>query len=52
MFLPGWFGPKQPKGEAEAVQAEEVPTESKRQAKLKARAEKGDKRVQQAQRRQ
>jgi hypothetical protein len=47
MFLPGWFGPKQPKDQAAAEAAAAEPGESKRQAKLKARMERGDKRVQQ-----
>lgn len=45
MFLPGLFGPKQPKGAAAPVEQQEA-GESKRQAKLRARQEKGDKRVQ------
>ena len=49
MFLPGLFGPRQPSAPgAEPVQEQ---TESKKQAKLRARAEKGDKRIQQVQRR-
>ncbi|WWC69193.1 uncharacterized protein I206_103129 [Kwoniella pini CBS 10737] len=59
MFLPGIFGPKQPRDPAQAqaqaqggvaAQGQEGDkSESKRQAKLKARMEKGDKRVQQLQ---
>ncbi|KAK1925108.1 hypothetical protein DB88DRAFT_487980 [Papiliotrema laurentii] len=53
MFLPGWFGPKAPKQPGDQQPQEEAKEagESKRQAKLRARAEKGDKRVQQVQRR-
>jgi len=48
MFLPGIFGPKHPKAQAAAAeQQQNEPGESKRQAKLRARAERGDKRVQQ-----
>lgn len=55
MFLPGIFGPKQPKAARGAAAAAAEPEqaesgESKRQAKLRARAERGDKRVQQQQR--
>lgn len=52
MFLPGVFGPKAPKQPGQPDQEEETKEagESKRQAKLRARAEKGDKRVQQARR--
>lgn len=49
MFLPGIFGPKGPKAPAQEQQA--APVESKKQAKLRARMERGDKRVQQVQRR-
>nr|XP_018263569.1 uncharacterized protein I303_03438 [Kwoniella dejecticola CBS 10117]OBR85727.1 hypothetical protein I303_03438 [Kwoniella dejecticola CBS 10117] len=59
MLLPGLFGPKQPRDPAQAqagagaggnVQEQEGDKpESKRQAKLKARMERGDKRVQQKQ---
>ncbi|WWC89827.1 uncharacterized protein L201_004755 [Kwoniella dendrophila CBS 6074] len=58
MFLPGLFGPKSPRnpqaqagnqaGAQEQAEQNDKP-ESKRQAKLKARMEKGDKRVQQVQ---
>ena len=50
MFLPNLFGPKAPQETAkEANDAQDggQPSESKKQAKLRARAEKGDKRVQQ-----
>lgn len=50
MFLPGIFGPKGPKPAAQE-QAQAAPAESKKQAKLRARMERGDKRVQQVQRR-
>ncbi|GMK54064.1 hypothetical protein CspeluHIS016_0106500 [Cutaneotrichosporon spelunceum] len=47
MFLPGMFGPKAPKEEAApAVVGGAQPGESRKQAKLRARAEKGDRRVQ------
>ncbi|WVR05432.1 hypothetical protein IAU60_002447 [Kwoniella sp. DSM 27419] len=55
MFLPGLFGPKAPRDPAAPAAAGVAPgepaekAESKRQAKLKARMEKGDKRVQQRQ---
>lgn len=51
MFLPSLFGPKQPQaaGGAAADQPEEK-AESRKQAKLRARMEKGDKRIQQVQR--
>lgn len=57
MFMPGIFGPKAPKGAAADTPAAGAaaagePGESKRQAKLRARMEKGDKRVQQQTRRQ
>lgn len=51
MFLPGIFGPKGPKPAAQEQQAQAAPAESKKQAKLRARMERGDKRVQQTQRR-
>jgi hypothetical protein len=51
MFLPGLFGPKAPKEDAPAAAGGAQPGESRKQAKLRARAEKGDKRVQQAVRR-
>lgn len=54
MFLPGVFGPKAPKEQRQAAAAAEEPQEageSRRQAKLRARMEKGDKRVQSTQRR-
>ncbi|KAI9638019.1 uncharacterized protein MKK02DRAFT_42403 [Dioszegia hungarica] len=48
MFLPGLFGPKSASGApAAGPAAPEEQSESKRQAKLRARAEKGDKRIQQ-----
>lgn len=52
MFLPGLFGPKAPKEEAAdaaagtGAGAGAQPGESRKQAKLRARMEKGDKRVQ------
>lgn len=46
MFLPGLFGPKAPKEEGAAAAAGGEPGESRKQAKLRARMEKGDKRVQ------
>jgi len=51
MFLPSLFGPKQQQGapEQEPDQPEEK-AESRKQAKLRARMEKGDKRIQQVQR--
>ncbi|WWD09846.1 hypothetical protein V865_007974 [Kwoniella europaea PYCC6329] len=58
MFLPGIFGPKNPQAQVQQQQAQgnaaaaadgEDKPESKRQAKLKARMERGDKRVQQVQ---
>ncbi|KAL1410976.1 hypothetical protein Q8F55_001919 [Vanrija albida] len=50
MFLPGIFGPRQPRAEGDApAAAADEPAESKRQAKLRARMEKGDKRIQQKQ---
>jgi len=57
MFLPGIFGPKAPRdpnapAQAQDVAAADEPAESKRQAKLRARMEKGDKRIQQVQRKQ
>lgn len=48
MFMPGLFGPRVPKDQAAPAEAKE-PGESRKQAKLRARAEKGDKRVQQVQ---
>lgn len=53
MLLPSIFGPRQPKteGAAQEQAAAGQPSESKKQAKLRARAEKGDKRVQQQTRR-
>ncbi|WWD16196.1 hypothetical protein CI109_100622 [Kwoniella shandongensis] len=56
MFLPGIFGPKAPKddtpqGQNVAAGAAEEKGESRKQAKLRARMEKGDKRIQQVQRR-
>ncbi|ODN98160.1 hypothetical protein I350_07805 [Cryptococcus amylolentus CBS 6273] len=50
MFLPSLFGPKSPRAAQEAAQEPEE-KESRKQAKLRARMEKGDKRVQQVQRR-
>ncbi|ADV19324.1 Hypothetical Protein CGB_A0500W [Cryptococcus gattii WM276] len=50
MFLPSIFGPKAPR-EAQQTNQPEEKTESRKQAKLRARMEKGDKRVQQVQRR-
>lgn len=48
MFLPGLFGPKAQGGaQAAGPAAAEEQSESKRQAKLRARMEKGDKRIQQ-----
>jgi len=59
MFLPGIFGPRAPRdpnapaqAQRQAAAAAEEPAESKRQAKLRARMEKGDKRIQQVQRKQ
>lgn len=48
MFLPGLFGPSVPKDESAAAAAATGPEpgESRKQAKLRARMEKGDKRVQ------
>nr|ODN94870.1 hypothetical protein L204_04209 [Cryptococcus depauperatus CBS 7855] len=51
VFLPGIFGHKAPSGPSETVQEPQEKTESRKQAKLRARMEKGDKRVQQVQRR-
>lgn len=51
MFLPGIFGPKGPKPAAQEQAQAAQPAESKKQAKLRARMERGDKRVQQVQRR-
>ncbi len=51
MLLPGFFGPRVPRDADEAVAQEQVKeTESRKQAKLRVRMEKGDKRVQQVQR--
>lgn len=50
MFLPSIFGPKAPR-EAQQANHPEEKTESRKQAKLRARMEKGDKRIQQVQRR-
>jgi len=51
MFLPSLFGPKQPGNAAGAAQDQpEEKAESRKQAKLRARMEKGDKRIQQVQR--
>ncbi|KAK4686355.1 hypothetical protein P7C73_g3765, partial [Tremellales sp. Uapishka_1] len=53
MVLPSVFGPRAPKttaGGAAAAEAEKEPAESRKQAKLRARMEKGDKRIQQVQR--
>ncbi|WVQ78627.1 hypothetical protein IAT38_000713 [Cryptococcus sp. DSM 104549] len=50
MFLPSLFGPKAPREAQQEAVAEEK-AESRKQAKLRARMEKGDKRVQQVQRR-
>jgi len=58
MFLPGVFGqkaPRDPNAPAAAQQqaaAADEPAESRRQAKLRARMEKGDKRIQQVERKQ
>lgn len=53
MFLPSLFGPRSPTAASQT--GESVPVEekgeSRKQAKMRARMEKGDKRVQQAQRR-
>lgn len=54
MFLPGVFGPRSPRdpsaaGTGAAGQEDKQAGESRKQAKLRARMEKGDKRVQQAQ---
>ncbi|ORY29985.1 hypothetical protein BCR39DRAFT_530451 [Naematelia encephala] len=50
MFLPGIFGPKIPRDpNAPAQDAADEKVESRKQAKLRARMEKGDKRVQQVQ---
>jgi hypothetical protein len=49
MFLPGLFGPKSPRDPG-AVPVEEEKAESRKQQKLRARMEKGDKRIQQVQR--
>jgi hypothetical protein len=51
MFLPSLFGPKQQQGAAgQAPDQPEEKAESRKQAKLRARMEKGDKRIQQVQR--
>lgn len=50
MFLPSIFGAKAPREAQQANQPEEK-AESRKQAKLRARMEKGDKRIQQVQRR-
>jgi hypothetical protein len=51
MFLPSLFGPRAPRAEGGAgeQQQPEEKGESRKQAKLRARMEKGDKRVQQVQ---
>lgn len=55
MFLPGLFGPRAPRdpaaagGAAAADDDNKQPGESRKQARLRARMEKGDKRVQQVQ---
>lgn len=46
MFLPGIFGPKGTKATAAEQTQQAPPAESKKQAKLRARMERGDKRVQ------
>lgn len=52
MFMPGLFGPKAPRADGAAgAGAAAEPGESKKQAKLRARMERGDKRVQAVQRR-
>jgi len=51
MFLPSLFGPKRPQEAGAAAGPEQgEEKESRKQAKLRARMEKGDKRVQQVQR--
>jgi hypothetical protein len=50
MFLPSLSGPKRAQDPAAAAGQPEEKTESRKQAKLRARMEKGDKRVQQVQR--
>jgi hypothetical protein len=51
MFLPSLFGPKQQQGAPGQVPDQpEEKAESRKQAKLRARMEKGDKRIQQVQR--
>ena len=55
MFLPSLFGPKRPQEAGAGAGAAAGPgqgeeKESRKQAKLRARMEKGDKRVQQVQR--
>jgi hypothetical protein len=51
MFLPSLFGPKRAQDpNAPAVEQAEEKSESRKQAKLRARMEKGDKRIQQVQR--
>ena len=61
MFLPGIFGPRAARdhnapagvaGAAGGAAAGDEPAESRKQAKLRARMEKGDKRIQQVQRKQ
>jgi hypothetical protein len=56
MFLPGIFGPKAPQDPnapaGAAAGADKEPAESRKQAKLRARMERGDKRIQQVQRKQ
>jgi hypothetical protein len=51
MFLPDLFGPKAPKDDTAPTANTNEPGISKKQAKLQARAEKGDKRIQQVNRR-
>jgi len=50
MFLPSLFGPKQQTAPGQAPDQPEEKAESRKQAKLRARMEKGDKRIQQVQR--
>ena len=52
ILLPGLFGPKTTHQPADDAGPEDEKAESKKQAKLRARMEKGDKRVQQVQRSQ
>lgn len=56
MFLPNIFGPKAPRDPnapaGAAAAGDKEPAESRKQAKLRARMEKGDKRIQQVQRKQ